>query len=344
MSILEIIGKKNKLEEQVYDLKERDKLLEVFLGRAETVAEPAGLARKGPVRGGFGFIFLRTANLRALRDGYLREWAKAGWAYAGCRSRAEPALLHHFLRFKSDFGAILETVHHCCFSSLSSHHRSFSLSLFHHRSLSLSSIHHEASHLPPMMAVPCPDVLQCFWSPHRLRDAAEELNREGCLLVSPPHSSLHHQQVAIGRVRDDICYSRWASTSSASSGIEHDTIPITNSSKPPCLDEEKQFDRESAAISPSLSSLHSLSEPRAPLVTPSKQPLSSYPRVFCNPVSDCENPQLDHSLQDSFTDPVSNVCNVQKHKLAILSISSAIFDFENSIRDGFIINSYPSSP
>ncbi|KAF3517193.1 hypothetical protein DY000_02059205 [Brassica cretica] len=135
-------------------------------------------------------------------------------------------------------------------------------------------------------------------------------------------------------------------------------------SKPPCLDEEKQFDRESAAISPSLISLHSLSEPRAPLVTPSKQPLSSYPRVFCNPVSDCENPQLDHSLQDSFTDPVSraipllhifenliefpfkieDVCNVQKHKLAILSISSAIFDFENSIRDGFIINSYPSSP
>ena len=72
------------------------------------------------------------------------------------------------------------------------------------------------------------------------------------------------------------------------------------------VSQEKQFDRESAAISPILSSLHSLSEPRAPLVTPSKQPLSSYPRVFCNPVSDCENPQLDHSLQDSFTDPVSS--------------------------------------
>ncbi|CAF2342419.1 BnaA10g16570D [Brassica napus] len=94
---------------------------------------------------------------------------------------------------------------------------------------------------------------------------------------------------------------RWASTSSASGGIEESVIPITNSSKPRCLDEEKHFDRESAAISPSLSSLHSLSEPRAPLVTPSKQPLSSYPRVFCNPVSDCENPQFDHSLQASCT-------------------------------------------
>ncbi|CAN6898585.1 unnamed protein product, partial [Brassica oleracea] len=51
------------------------------------------------VRGGFGFIFLRTANLRALRDGYLREWAKAGWAYAGCGSCAEPTLLRYFLSF-----------------------------------------------------------------------------------------------------------------------------------------------------------------------------------------------------------------------------------------------------
>lgn len=70
--------------------------------------------------------------------------------------------------------------------------------------------------------------------------------------------------------------------------------------------QEKRFDRESTA---SFSSLMSLSEPTAPWVTPSKQPLSlthcSYPRVFCNPVSDRENPQLDHPQQDSFTDPLS---------------------------------------
>ncbi|KAF8094597.1 hypothetical protein N665_0359s0038 [Sinapis alba] len=104
---------------------------------------------------------------------------------------------------------------------------------------------------------------------------------------------------------------RWASNSSASCGIEENDIPRTNSSKPPCLDEEESLVRESTAISPSFSSLHSLSEPTAPCLTPSKQPLSlthcSYPRVFCNPVSDCENPQLNHSQQeDSFTDPVSS--------------------------------------
>ncbi|CAN7017392.1 unnamed protein product [Brassica oleracea var. botrytis] len=48
---------------------------------------------------GDAFHLGRTANLRALRDGYLREWAKAGWAYAGCGSCAEPALLRHFLSF-----------------------------------------------------------------------------------------------------------------------------------------------------------------------------------------------------------------------------------------------------
>ncbi|XP_056846634.1 uncharacterized protein LOC108814971, partial [Raphanus sativus] len=103
---------------------------------------------------------------------------------------------------------------------------------------------------------------------------------------------------------------RWASNSSASGGIEENAIPITNSSKPPCLNEEKSFDRESTAISPSFSSLQPLSAPTASRVTPSKQPLSlthcSYPLVFSNPVSNCENPQLDHSQQDSCTDPVSS--------------------------------------
>ena len=34
---------------------------------------------------------------------------------------------------------------------------------------------------------------------------------------------------------------------------------------------------------------------------------------------------------------IKDVCNVQKHKLTILSISSAIFDFENSIRGNYLI-------
>uniref|UniRef100_M4CD66 RING-type domain-containing protein n=1 Tax=Brassica campestris TaxID=3711 RepID=M4CD66_BRACM len=100
----------------------------------------------------------------------------------------------------------------------------------------------------------------------------------------------------------------WASNSSASGGIEQDTVPITNNSKPQCLDEEKNIDRESTA---SFSSLLKLSQPTtASRVTPSKQPLShahcSYPRVFCNPVSDCENPELHHPQEDAFTDPVSS--------------------------------------
>lgn len=71
--------------------------------------------------------------------------------------------------------------------------------------------------------------------------------------------------------------------------------------------QEKSFDRESTAISTSFSSSPlSLSQPTASRLTPSKQPLSlthcSYPLVFSNPVSDCENPQ-----QDSFTDPVSSL-------------------------------------
>ncbi|KAL0735603.1 hypothetical protein Bca4012_011813 [Brassica carinata] len=113
---------------------------------------------------------------------------------------------------------------------------------------------------------------------------------------------------------------RWASNSSASGGIEQNTIPITNSSKPPCLDEVKSFDRESTtAISPSFYSLQSLSEPTAPWVTPSKQPLSlahcSYPRVFCNPVSDCENPQLGQSQEDSLADPVSSfMTSIRNHQ------------------------------
>ncbi|CAF1780449.1 BnaC09g54210D [Brassica napus] len=101
---------------------------------------------------------------------------------------------------------------------------------------------------------------------------------------------------------------RWASTSSASGGIEQDTVPITNNSKPQCLDEEKSIDRESTA---SFSSLLTLSEPTtASRIAPSKQPLSlahcSYPRVFCNPVSDCENHELHHPQEDAFTDPVSS--------------------------------------
>lgn len=75
------------------------------------------------------------------------------------------------------------------------------------------------------------------------------------------------------------------------------------------MSQEKGFDRDTTATSPSFRSLPSLSRLSAPLETPSKQPLSlthrSYPRVFCNPVSDCENPEPDHSQEDPSTNPDS---------------------------------------
>lgn len=54
----------------------------------------------------------------------------------------------------------------------------------------------------------------------------------------------------------------------------------------------------------------SLSQSSDPWETPSKEPFRlthcSYPRVFCNPVSECENPEPDHSQEDSSTNPESS--------------------------------------
>ncbi|VVB15043.1 unnamed protein product [Arabis nemorensis] len=76
------------------------------------------------------------------------------------------------------------------------------------------------------------------------------------------------------------------------------------------LNEDKGFDRASRAISQSFRSLLSHSESGSPSETPSKQPFCfshrSYPRVFCNPVSDCENPKPDDSQEDSSTNPDSS--------------------------------------
>ncbi|XP_024012544.1 uncharacterized protein LOC112086828 [Eutrema salsugineum] len=100
---------------------------------------------------------------------------------------------------------------------------------------------------------------------------------------------------------------RWASNSSACGGNEQKTCVVN--------EEEKGFDRESIAISQSFRSSST-----APLSTSSKQPFSlshcSYPRVFCNPVSDCEKPEPDHYAQeDSSTNPESSfVMSTRNHQ------------------------------
>ncbi|CAH2072448.1 unnamed protein product [Thlaspi arvense] len=108
---------------------------------------------------------------------------------------------------------------------------------------------------------------------------------------------------------------RWASNSSASGGNEHKTcrvesVPRSNSSKPQWLNEERGFDQACTAISPSFRSLLSHPPSSATWESPGKQPLRltpcSYPRLFCNPVSDCENPEPDHSQEDSSTNPESS--------------------------------------
>lgn len=81
--------------------------------------------------------------------------------------------------------------------------------------------------------------------------------------------------------------------------------------------------------------LQPLSEPTAPWLTPSKQPLSlahcSYPRVFSNPVSHCENRQLDHSQQDSSTDPVSSfMTSTRNHQRSPVEEASPSPDQSNS--------------
>lgn len=78
------------------------------------------------------------------------------------------------------------------------------------------------------------------------------------------------------------------------------------------MPQEKGFDRDSTSISQSFRSLLSLSESSAPWEPPpNKQPFRlthcSYPRVFCNPVSECENPEPDHSQEDSSTNPETNL-------------------------------------
>ncbi|AED92529.1 unnamed protein product [Arabidopsis thaliana] len=111
---------------------------------------------------------------------------------------------------------------------------------------------------------------------------------------------------------------RWAPYSSASDGNEQKTSLVNNSltrpnsSNPQCLNEENGFDRDSTAISTSFRSLLSLSESSVPWETPTNNQSSSlthcsYPRVFCNPVSVCENPEPDHTQEDSSTNPGSSI-------------------------------------
>ncbi|KAF3521443.1 hypothetical protein F2Q69_00046714 [Brassica cretica] len=305
--------------------RERDKLLEVFLGRAETVAEDrkfAGLV--GWVLAGMGQSGMGLCGLRITR-----------------RTGVASSLSTFLVRFWSDSRDslpllllfIVEPPPELLFVFVpppaSGHHIVFELQ---QRSLTEKAACSHHRHTPPFTTNKSPS------------DESVGCGRN-CLGACCLNAATAVR--ALKSVLQGILLS--------SEGYE--MISVIQDGLQPRLLLEKQFDRESAAISPILSSLHSLSEPRAPLVTPSKQPLSSYPRVFCNPVSDCENPQLDHSLQDSFTDPVSraipllhifenliefpfkikDVCNVQKHKLTILSISSAIFDFENSIRGNYLI-------
>ncbi|XP_010454053.1 PREDICTED: uncharacterized protein LOC104735883 [Camelina sativa] len=111
---------------------------------------------------------------------------------------------------------------------------------------------------------------------------------------------------------------RWDSTSSASGGNEQKHCIVNNgvparpaSSNPQCLNEENGSDRDSTAISTSFRSLLSLPESSAPWETPNKQPYNlthcSYSQVFCNPVSDFENPEPDNTQQDSSTNPDSSL-------------------------------------
>lgn len=84
--------------------------------------------------------------------------------------------------------------------------------------------------------------------------------------------------------------------------------------------QENGFDRDSTAISTSFRSLLSLSESSAPWQTPSNQSSSlthcSYPRVFCNPVSVCENPEPDHTQEDSSTNPDSSfITSTRNHQV-----------------------------
>ncbi|XP_010424163.1 PREDICTED: uncharacterized protein LOC104709211, partial [Camelina sativa] len=111
---------------------------------------------------------------------------------------------------------------------------------------------------------------------------------------------------------------RWASISSASGGNEQQPCIVNNgvpprpaSSDPQFLNEENGSDRDGTAISTSFRSLLSLPESSAPWETPSKQPYNlthcSYSQVFCNPVSDFENPEPDNTQQDSSTNPDSSL-------------------------------------
>ncbi|EFH50139.1 hypothetical protein ARALYDRAFT_909836 [Arabidopsis lyrata subsp. lyrata] len=118
---------------------------------------------------------------------------------------------------------------------------------------------------------------------------------------------------------------RWASNSSASGGNEQKTSIVDSISRPTnsntqCINEENGFDRDSTAISTSFRSLLSLSESSAPWETPSNQSSSlthcSYPRVFCNPVSVCENPEPNHTQEDSSTNPDSSfITSTRNHQV-----------------------------
>ncbi|CAA7061401.1 unnamed protein product [Microthlaspi erraticum] len=90
---------------------------------------------------------------------------------------------------------------------------------------------------------------------------------------------------------------RWASDGNEQKTWNVNSTPRSNITTHQCLNEEK-----GTAISQSLRSLLSLSESIAPWETPNEQPVSlthcSYPRVFCNPVSEPH-----HTPKDSLTNP-----------------------------------------
>ncbi|EOA22737.1 hypothetical protein CARUB_v10003450mg [Capsella rubella] len=155
---------------------------------------------------------------------------------------------------------------------------------------------------------------------------------------------------------------RWASTSSASGGNEQkpcivNSVPTRpTSSNPQCSKEENGFDRESTAISTSFRSLLSLSESSVPWETPSKQPFNlphcSYSQVFCNPVSDIENPEPDNNQDDLSTNPDSSLLmSMRNHQVSAVDEASTnsnsndmMLDVERSTQTELLSQKSPWCP
>lgn len=57
------------------------------------------MARKVPLRGGFGLTYLRPEILRVLRVGQFRVWANAGRVNAGLRGIRDPRVFISFVFF-----------------------------------------------------------------------------------------------------------------------------------------------------------------------------------------------------------------------------------------------------